>query len=372
MPMVTYKADVPAAARIVSDYGIKVIEKALTAAGMSAGVITSTLRLPDEQAEIMYRNAKANLTGQYKLYGNSGDQVLTVYKTNKARPKDEVVALMKAKIEELARQGAAGLQPCHHRREICQPQHHRHRAQQHHRGRRHDLQQGQADRSVPQAGERRLHQEVSSTKRPRRTNAGISRSSPTPRPSRDRRGAARRSGPALGVVLCLLALEAHAQDCTIDNVDLSGALKAMPDVLAVQSLEPARSRQRRTGAAPARRLCGRDDAGAGAAELPDAQSARHPVVARVHAQRDRLAPAGHGSRHDSGLDALFRPIRPCRRRDRRAEIAGIHLDEGIRRPVQLSARTTGSPPRTRAARPSPPSCRPIPPPRNMAASCRST
>ena len=93
--MVTYKADVPAAARIVCDYGIKVIEKALTAAGMSAGVITSTLRLPDEQAEIMYRNAKANLTGQYKLYGNSGDQVLTVYKTNKASPKDEVVALMK-------------------------------------------------------------------------------------------------------------------------------------------------------------------------------------------------------------------------------------------------------------------------------------
>ena len=105
MPMVTYKADVPAAARIVSDYGIKVIEKALTAAGMSAGVITSTLRLPDEQAEIMYRNAKANLTGQYKLYGNSGDQVLTVYKLNKAKPKDEVVALMKAKIEDLADKG---------------------------------------------------------------------------------------------------------------------------------------------------------------------------------------------------------------------------------------------------------------------------
>ena len=105
MPSVTYKADVPAAARIVSDYGIKVIEKALTAAGMSAGVITSTLRLPDEQAEIMYRNAKANLTGQYKLYGNSGDQVLTVYKLNKAKPKDEVVGLMKAKIEELADKG---------------------------------------------------------------------------------------------------------------------------------------------------------------------------------------------------------------------------------------------------------------------------
>ena len=48
------------------------------------------------------------------------------------------------------------------------------------------------------------------------------------------RGAARRSGPALVVALCLLAFEAHAQDCTIDNADLSGALKSMPDVLAVQ------------------------------------------------------------------------------------------------------------------------------------------
>jgi hypothetical protein len=102
---VTYKTDVPAAARLVSAYGIKVIEKAIDAAGMNAAVITSTLRLPAEQAAIMYRNAVQNLTGQYKLYGSTGDEVLDVYAANKAKPKAEVVELMKNKIEELANKG---------------------------------------------------------------------------------------------------------------------------------------------------------------------------------------------------------------------------------------------------------------------------
>ena len=102
---VTYKADVPSSARIVSAYSIKVIEQALSAAGMSAAVITSTLRPPAEQAEIMYRNATKNLTGQYALYGATGDQILDVYKANKTKPKAVVVALMEKKIEELANKG---------------------------------------------------------------------------------------------------------------------------------------------------------------------------------------------------------------------------------------------------------------------------
>lgn len=102
---VTYKADVPASARIVSAYSIKVIEQALAAAGMNAAVITSTLRLPAEQAAIMYRNAVQNLTGQYKLYGATGDQILDVYKANKTKPQAVVVALMEKKIEELANKG---------------------------------------------------------------------------------------------------------------------------------------------------------------------------------------------------------------------------------------------------------------------------
>jgi len=99
---VTYNSSVPADRRIVSSYAIKVIEKALEAAGMNAAVITSTIRLPAEQAEIMYENAAKNLTGQYDLYESTGDQVLDVYKQNKTKPKAEVVELMKNEIEELA------------------------------------------------------------------------------------------------------------------------------------------------------------------------------------------------------------------------------------------------------------------------------
>jgi hypothetical protein len=39
---------------------------------------------------------------------------------------------------------------------------------------------------------------------------------------------------AVAAGICVLAFEAHAQDCTVENVDLSAALKAMPDVSAVQ------------------------------------------------------------------------------------------------------------------------------------------
>jgi hypothetical protein len=37
--------------------------------------------------------------------------------------------------------------------------------------------------------------------------------------------------------LCLVTTAAHTQDCTVENAELSGALKAMPDVLAVQASE---------------------------------------------------------------------------------------------------------------------------------------
>ncbi|MCP6417715.1 hypothetical protein NL482_26510, partial [Klebsiella pneumoniae] len=69
VPDVTYAADIAPASRLVSDYGFAVIRKALTDAGMTAGKITSTLRFPAEQAAIMHRNAKADLTAQFRMYG---------------------------------------------------------------------------------------------------------------------------------------------------------------------------------------------------------------------------------------------------------------------------------------------------------------
>lgn len=103
--LVTYSSGVAPAAQLVSSYSIGVIRKALAAAGMKAAVMTSTLRLPQEQAATMYKNAAKSLTAQFQLYGPTGDEILQVYKANKDKPADVVIALMKKKIEEQLAQG---------------------------------------------------------------------------------------------------------------------------------------------------------------------------------------------------------------------------------------------------------------------------
>lgn len=102
---VTYSSGVDASVRLVSEYAIKVVEKAVAAAGIKGAVITSTLRVPQRQAEIMYGEASKNLAGQYALYGKAGDQVLDVFKENKDSPKGDVIKLMKEKIEEIHAKG---------------------------------------------------------------------------------------------------------------------------------------------------------------------------------------------------------------------------------------------------------------------------
>lgn len=98
-PLVEYGDGVDQELRLVSAYAKGVVKKALTAAKMDAAVITSTLRLPAKQADIMYGNAVINLQGQKDLYGATGDAVLKVYEDNKTKPKAEVVKLMTQKIE---------------------------------------------------------------------------------------------------------------------------------------------------------------------------------------------------------------------------------------------------------------------------------
>lgn len=102
---VTYSSAVPLEERIVSVYAISVIKMALKNAGMSQAVITSTIRKPEEQATIMYENAKKNLPGQFKLYGSTGDKVLKVYKANIAKDKNDVIKLMKEEIEAELKKG---------------------------------------------------------------------------------------------------------------------------------------------------------------------------------------------------------------------------------------------------------------------------
>lgn len=100
---VIYSSGLKADKQIVSDYSIQVIKMALKEAGLKTGVITSTIRTPEEQAAIMLQNAKKNLQKQYDLYGDSGDLVLDVYEENKT--KSNVLNLM---VEEIVRLGKEG------------------------------------------------------------------------------------------------------------------------------------------------------------------------------------------------------------------------------------------------------------------------
>ena len=104
---VVYGSDVEPSARLVSDYSLAVVRKALGMAGMKAGVITSTLRLPGEQAATMYKNAVRDLSAQFALYGGAGDEVLRIYQANRGKPAETVIPLMRKAIEaqlELGRQ----------------------------------------------------------------------------------------------------------------------------------------------------------------------------------------------------------------------------------------------------------------------------
>jgi hypothetical protein len=91
------------AKRIVSKKSLNVINKAVEEAGMDGAMITSTIRSPERQAKIMYKYASINLESQKKLYGATGDKVLTVFEANlKKKSKDEVIKMMAKRIEELS------------------------------------------------------------------------------------------------------------------------------------------------------------------------------------------------------------------------------------------------------------------------------
>lgn len=109
---VTYSSSLHTNKQLVSDYSKNVIKLALSEAGMSNAVITSTLRTPSEQASIMYKNAKINLTAQFRLYGSNGDEILKVYKNNSTKKQAEVISLMTDKIETLLKLGKRTSKHC--------------------------------------------------------------------------------------------------------------------------------------------------------------------------------------------------------------------------------------------------------------------
>ncbi|NJD08996.1 MAG: hypothetical protein FIB01_00645 [Gemmatimonadetes bacterium] len=75
---------------------------ALKKVGLSTATITSASRTPAEQARVMYENCVKHGAAHGKaLYGAAGDKVIDVYSRSKDKPKDEVIELMRKKIEEL-------------------------------------------------------------------------------------------------------------------------------------------------------------------------------------------------------------------------------------------------------------------------------
>lgn len=92
--------------KIIPDFAREVLRDVLIASGVDSCAITSVARTAGDQARIMY----GNLTGtadhqgvqeQLDLYAAAGDKVIEVYVANKDKPRDEVIELMRQKIEEL-------------------------------------------------------------------------------------------------------------------------------------------------------------------------------------------------------------------------------------------------------------------------------
>ncbi len=80
----------------------EILRRILTESGHSSAEITSVQRTPADQARIMYENIAANgVEAQKSLYAEPGREVIDVFASMKDSPKDEVIAAMLAKIEEI-------------------------------------------------------------------------------------------------------------------------------------------------------------------------------------------------------------------------------------------------------------------------------
>jgi hypothetical protein len=93
-----------ASAQDVTPYSLAVVKDILRAARLDRAIVSSTARLPSEQARVMFDNCERHgAEAQRKLYGRAGDQVIDVYVRSRAAGKapDAVKLDMETKIREL-------------------------------------------------------------------------------------------------------------------------------------------------------------------------------------------------------------------------------------------------------------------------------
>jgi hypothetical protein len=80
----------------------KVLKEILKSAGIARAKVTSVSRTPYDQARVMYENCEKHGAEYNKnMYASTGDLVIDVYEANKAKPRDTVIELMRAKIVAL-------------------------------------------------------------------------------------------------------------------------------------------------------------------------------------------------------------------------------------------------------------------------------
>ena len=80
----------------------EILRRILTESGHSSAKITSVQRTPADQARIMYENIAAHgVAAQKNLYAEPGREVIDVFASMPNSPRDEVIAAMLEKIEEI-------------------------------------------------------------------------------------------------------------------------------------------------------------------------------------------------------------------------------------------------------------------------------
>lgn len=80
----------------------RVLQEILNEAGLTKAKVSSYRRTPLKQAQIMYSKCEEEgLKSAYELYSTHADKVLDVYRDNQGKSKDDIIVLMKTKLEDV-------------------------------------------------------------------------------------------------------------------------------------------------------------------------------------------------------------------------------------------------------------------------------
>lgn len=90
----------------IPDDTAAILSEILTAAGVQSVTVTRTASSPHDQARIMYGNligtgVNQGIAKQRALYLPPGNKVIDVFEQNQGQPRENVISMMEARINEL-------------------------------------------------------------------------------------------------------------------------------------------------------------------------------------------------------------------------------------------------------------------------------